>query len=1524
MLEGSVMQAGSEYAKPLLCSTQSIQRLVRNNALSADTPTESTPVTFQTRQPNVSILKNGHLVSRSSDWIMYSVEAKNIDAVVATYGPSTKFGAIVGGQTSTKAPEIAAFEKHLPADVEIVSCHSLHGPAVDPKGQPLVIIKHRATDNSVERVTQMLSCFRSKVVYLSAAQHDRITADTQAVTHAAFLSMGVAWQANDQFPWEIPRYIGGIENVKINITLRIYSNKWHVYAGLAILNPSAKAQIRQYAESVTELFKLMLSGNRKELTERVYSARAAVFGHNRGGDELLLDDRLLDRFSLGTKPAPAQRVRNNHLSLLAMVDCWWKLGIVPYDHMICSTPLFRLWLGITEYIYRGEALLAECIDTAIEDQSFRADDLEFTFAARDWSERVSLGNMEGYRMQFEKMQRFFEPRFHEATKVGNEMIKTIEENLAVRRNGKQIQGESELNFKAQGSRKSTEILDSGARLGPTTILMEKSRLFCLPNEVLVSIMKELGCVKSMQSLALAGIKTVRLGGRNYTDSQISNVARETLRKQFHILYIEPNRASLERALQICASPDHAKEITELRWVATLHQRTWQEVMSSSSSSRHMCADTPASILGEVLYKYEMLRLEQNRLLETGEFDQALQACLETLPLNKICIETDPWMTQHFPNDQPNLCDKAVPCTYVKMNDAYNRPKYWQHSHNSISVKEQLDQKASVFQQNELLFNLHYGPRLEPWTFDNPFRLFRALFAAKKQLDIELVMAGHLDLLTEDRVNSFKIEHPKIYQRVMSMINAVTIQLDNARCAYEPNETSRRALPLVRFLVDSSITRLTVRGFNRTHEEFLNRLIVNLDGTRHLPKLTSLYIWFPDRWHYASERRINLEPLLSIQPYTTAQLWRFLAAHKSTLREVVLFNCLGCDMNSRRHAAEDLRQLLKRVMQQLRLTSASILIDMSVWFDILDIGAMADDTASLSTLVNPQLGSSYPPPFWNLKPLPYARDRAREADSDLGQLARRLNINRPQEYHAHRCAKTIKVVISFCKDVINTGVNDNVIQQSSAFVVADTIVPRSAGNHAGTAEDPRGPTWKKYCAWIPLIPLDLCVSIGASGFSPATTKFAEAFDVSTTVAILGLSMYTLALALGPMINAPLSEYFGRLPIWIISPLVSFPFFVGSALSPNLGSFLVTRFFAGLFQSVTIANLGGTIADVYTIHETGYPMSIFVWAATAGSSIGYFLMAFVAQYRPWYDVIWALLGILGGVYLIMACFILYCGETRHGVLLRRRATRIRRETGENVDVPEEYRRKDFKQLLLITQTRPFRFLFMEPIVLFAALYNAYLYGITFLLNGALNLVFGMRGHGFDTIQVGLCFLGIAFGLTVGPFTNIIQERYYRRRVREIGGHGVVPEARVRMAKIAAITFPVSLFWFAWTTYPSIHPVVPILGIALWGWSFFTILLMTYTYIEDSYKDYSASALAGLGFIRNIAGGGFPLFGNQMFENEGYQWAGSILAFLALVLVPIPFILEKYGETLRRRSPWAAQHMEKDGTQKADTTKSEAPTT
>lgn len=62
----------------------------------------------------------------------------------------------------------------------------------------------------------------------------------------------------------------------------------------------------------------------------------------------------------------------------------FRPGLIPGHLSLLIKPnqLFRLWLGVTEYLFRKPQLLDEVISTAIEDQSFRRDDLEFTFAAR--------------------------------------------------------------------------------------------------------------------------------------------------------------------------------------------------------------------------------------------------------------------------------------------------------------------------------------------------------------------------------------------------------------------------------------------------------------------------------------------------------------------------------------------------------------------------------------------------------------------------------------------------------------------------------------------------------------------------------------------------------------------------------------------------------------------------------------------------------------------------------------------------------------------------------------------------------------------------------------------------------------------------------------------------------------------------------------------------------------------------------------------------------------------------------------
>lgn len=370
----------------------------------------------------IKIIEHGSDVARSCDLVVYSVEADRLADVVTAYGPSTKYGAIVAGQTSVKHPEIAIFEKHLPADAQIITFHAMHGPGFEPKGQKLILIRHRADDAAYNRMLELFTAVETDIVEIADYhEHDKIVADTQAVTHVGFESMGTAWKEAGFFPWDNGSYIGGIDNVKILTTLRIFSYKAHVYAGLAILNPYARQQVKRYAVSESELFKLMIKEEEKAFRDRLYRARDFVFHESR--KPIMLNDKVMKEFSLGQNAET--RKPNSHLSILSMVDAWYHLGVNPYDNLIGQTPPFRLRLGIAEYLFKNEELLEESIETALYDKTIRGDDLEFHSAVREWSAIIGYGDMEGYKKHFNDVQAFFKDRLEEGKKQSAELIRRL-------------------------------------------------------------------------------------------------------------------------------------------------------------------------------------------------------------------------------------------------------------------------------------------------------------------------------------------------------------------------------------------------------------------------------------------------------------------------------------------------------------------------------------------------------------------------------------------------------------------------------------------------------------------------------------------------------------------------------------------------------------------------------------------------------------------------------------------------------------------------------------------------------------------------------------------------------------------------------------------------------------------------------------------------------------------------------------------------------------------------------------------
>ena len=119
--------------------------------------------------------------------------------------------------------------------------------------------------------------------------------------------------------------------------------------------------------------------------------------------------------------------------------------------------------------------------------------------------------------------------------------------------------------------------------------------------------------------------------------------------------------------------------------------------------------------------------------------------------------------------------------------------------------------------------------------------------------------------------------------------------------------------------------------------------------------------------------------------------------------------------------------------------------------------------------------------------------------------------------------------------------------------------------------------------------------------------------------------------------------------------------------------------------------------------------------------------------------------------------------------------------------------------------------------------------------------------------------------------------------------------------AVALPIGLFWFGWTSFPSISPWPQIIAGVPIGFSMIVITLQGMNYVVDCYTLNANSALAAMTFVRCCFGAGFPLFASAMFHNLGVPWATSTLAFISVAAVPVPILFYKFGAKIRSFSKY-----------------------
>jgi len=238
---------------------------------------------------------------------------------------------------------------------------------------------------------------------------------------------------------------------------------------------------------------------------------------------------------------------------------------------------------------------------------------------------------------------------------------------------------------------------------------------------------------------------------------------------------------------------------------------------------------------------------------------------------------------------------------------------------------------------------------------------------------------------------------------------------------------------------------------------------------------------------------------------------------------------------------------------------------------------------------------------------------------------------------------------------------------------------------------------------------ITLSNSANLKAPAIGQVGEDFgETNVTILALLVSVFVLAFAIGPLVAAPASEILGRSIVLHVSMAIFFIFSIACAVAQNAAQLAVFRFLSGLGGASPLAIGAGVIADIWEAQERGKAIAVFSMGPPLAPCIAPIIAGFIALRTTWRWVMWVLVFATGFTFVFG---LLFLNETFAPIILKRKAQRLRKETGNNelmtlfeaTEQGESIWHKVGRNLV-----RPAKLLFGNAIVFVLSLYMALTYG------------------------------------------------------------------------------------------------------------------------------------------------------------------------------------------------------------------------
>lgn len=241
--------------------------------------------------------------------------------------------------------------------------------------------------------------------------------------------------------------------------------------------------------------------------------------------------------------------------------------------------------------------------------------------------------------------------------------------------------------------------------------------------------------------------------------------------------------------------------------------------------------------------------------------------------------------------------------------------------------------------------------------------------------------------------------------------------------------------------------------------------------------------------------------------------------------------------------------------------------------------------------------------------------------------------------------------------------------------------------------------------------------------------------SGSAAVLLVTIWELGEAAGPLFIAPLSEVYGRLPVMHTANVFFLALTVLSALSPTTTVLIVARALTGVAVASNVLS-PAIVGDMFPSEQRGAAMSLVQLAPLTGGAVGPAVAGAISQTAGWRRSIWMSAG------LAAACevaFVLFFRETYKVPILRRRAARLRADTGNaalRTAFDAEGAERSWEHMAE-SVLRPAAVLRSSFVLQIMSFYGSFLFSYFYVMSTTLPALL-QNGYGFTPAETGLSFI------------------------------------------------------------------------------------------------------------------------------------------------------------------------------------------